>query len=88
MKVVDAERAGLGCAGLGDDVGDALLRVLLPGHGRVVDRMTALVTSANLTQRASGDNLEAGVLIRGDDTARRIVEHIEELRGTGTLRPA
>jgi phosphatidylserine/phosphatidylglycerophosphate/cardiolipin synthase-like enzyme len=54
----------------------------------VVDRMTALVTSANLTQRASGDNLEAGVLIRGDDTARRIVEHIEELRGGGTLRPA
>jgi phosphatidylserine/phosphatidylglycerophosphate/cardiolipin synthase-like enzyme len=50
--------------------------------------MTALVTSANLTQRASGDNLEAGVLIRGHDTARRIVEHIEELRGAGTLRPA
>src|ERR1039458_8932360 len=36
MKVVDAERAGLGWAGLGDDVGDALLRVLLPGHGRVL----------------------------------------------------
>ena len=31
----------------------------------VVDRMTALVTSADLTQRASGDNLEAGVVHPG-----------------------
>lgn len=54
----------------------------------VVDRTTALITSANLTQRASGDNLETGVLMRGCDTARRIVEHVEELVRTGTLQVA
>lgn len=51
----------------------------------VVDRSTTLVTSANLTRRASGDNFEAGILIRGDDTGRRIVEHVDELLRAGTL---
>jgi phosphatidylserine/phosphatidylglycerophosphate/cardiolipin synthase-like enzyme len=59
-------------------------------HAKVVlvDRGTTLITSANLTRRASGDNLEAGVLIQGGDTATRIADHIEELLRGGTLTRA
>jgi len=54
----------------------------------VVDRSTVLITSANLTQRASADNLEVGVLLRGDDAGERIVNHVSELTATGVLRRA
>lgn len=52
----------------------------------VVDRRTVLITSANLTQRASADNFEVGVLLRGDDTGARLVNHLEELAAKGVLR--
>jgi hypothetical protein len=34
------------------------------------------MTSANLSLKAAGDNIDAGVLVRGGDWARRIVDHI------------
>jgi len=54
----------------------------------VIDEVTALVTSANLTRRAAGDNLEIGVLIRGSDVPDRLVAHVGRLVEQGTLRPA
>lgn len=54
-------------------------------HAKVViiDRATALITSANLTKRAAGDNLEAGVLVRGGDIPKRLVDHVNELLQQG-----
>jgi phosphatidylserine/phosphatidylglycerophosphate/cardiolipin synthase-like enzyme len=45
----------------------------------VIDRRTALITSANVTKRAAGDNIEAGLLIRGGDIPQRLGDHIGEL---------
>lgn len=52
----------------------------------VVDAITAFVTSANLTRRATGDNLEIGVLIRGGDIPTRLVGHIDRLVQQDVLR--
>jgi phosphatidylserine/phosphatidylglycerophosphate/cardiolipin synthase-like enzyme len=59
-------------------------------HAKVVvaDRAVALITSANLTEYAASDNLEAGALIHGTDTAQRLVEHIDELERRGILKLA
>ena len=46
----------------------------------VADEHTVFLTSANLSLKASGDNLEAGVLIRGGEWARRISDHVKSLR--------
>lgn len=54
----------------------------------VVDRAVALITSANLTRRAAGDNLEAGLLIRGGDVAERLAGHVAEMIEAGVLRYA
>ena len=54
----------------------------------IVDSYIALVTSANLTKRAAGDNLEAGLLVRGGDVAERLTRHITQLRHDGLLRNA
>lgn len=51
----------------------------------IADTTTVLLTSANLSQKASGDNLEAGLLIKGGDLASRLTRHIADLRGNGTL---
>jgi phosphatidylserine/phosphatidylglycerophosphate/cardiolipin synthase-like enzyme len=51
----------------------------------VVDRGAVLVTSANLTQRASEDNFEVGLLLRGD-VGGRLARHIDELVVTGVFR--
>lgn len=51
----------------------------LHGKAVVIDTQTALITSANLTKRAAGDNLEIGVLIRGGDIPRRLAGHVEQL---------
>jgi len=51
----------------------------------VIDGTTAFITSANLTERAAGHNLEAGILIRGGDIPARLVEHVRELRREGRL---
>jgi len=46
----------------------------------VTDSSTAFITSANLTKRAAGDNLEVGVLIHGGDIPQRLVNHMDQLR--------
>jgi phosphatidylserine/phosphatidylglycerophosphate/cardiolipin synthase-like enzyme len=50
-------------------------------HAKIVavDATTALITSANLTRRAAGDNLEVGVLIRGGDIPERLARHVAQL---------
>ncbi|WP_156725253.1 DISARM system phospholipase D-like protein DrmC [Streptomyces apocyni] len=45
----------------------------------VADRHTALVGSANLTDRALGQNIEVGVILRDRQTVGRIVDHFHEL---------
>jgi len=54
----------------------------------VIDGSTAFITSANLTKRAAGNNLEAGVLIRGGDIPERLSAHVRELRQQGRLTPS
>jgi cardiolipin synthase len=54
----------------------------------VIDGTTAFITSANLTKRAAGNNLEAGVLIRGGDIPGRLIAHVHELHEQGRLSPA
>jgi phosphatidylserine/phosphatidylglycerophosphate/cardiolipin synthase-like enzyme len=51
----------------------------------VADDHTVFLTSANLSLKAAGDNIEAGVLIRGGDWARRITDHIASQRAAGVL---
>jgi phosphatidylserine/phosphatidylglycerophosphate/cardiolipin synthase-like enzyme len=45
----------------------------------VVDRHRAFVTSANLTARAQGENIELGVLVNLAPTAARIARCFEAL---------
>ncbi|MGG7643910.1 DISARM system phospholipase D-like protein DrmC [Rhodovulum sp. YNF3179] len=45
----------------------------------VADRKLCFVSSANLTGHAFEKNIEAGVLIEGGDTPRRLEEHLEAL---------
>jgi phosphatidylserine/phosphatidylglycerophosphate/cardiolipin synthase-like enzyme len=66
-----------------------------PAHGAalhakivIIDSHIALITSANLTKRAAGDNLEAGLLVRGGDLAERLGHHIKQLRHNHVLRDA
>ncbi len=51
----------------------------------VADDHTVFLTSANLSLKAAGDNIEAGVLIRGGDWARRITDHIQSQRAAAVL---
>jgi phosphatidylserine/phosphatidylglycerophosphate/cardiolipin synthase-like enzyme len=48
---------------------------------------TVLLTSANLTNKAASDNLEAGLLIKGGDLGERLSRHIDDLRTNGILQP-
>jgi phosphatidylserine/phosphatidylglycerophosphate/cardiolipin synthase-like enzyme len=52
----------------------------------VGDRRVLLVSSANLTQSGVARNIEAGVLVRGGHTPRRVAEHIAELKATNVLK--
>jgi phosphatidylserine/phosphatidylglycerophosphate/cardiolipin synthase-like enzyme len=54
----------------------------------VIDRRKAFVTSANLTPRAHGENIELGVLIDHAPTAARIVRYFEALILNSTLATA
>jgi phosphatidylserine/phosphatidylglycerophosphate/cardiolipin synthase-like enzyme len=54
----------------------------------IADDGVALVTSANLTDRAVSDNLELGVLIRGGDVPRRLGAHFRELIAAEVLAEA
>lgn len=51
----------------------------------VIDRRQALVGSANLTAAALTKNLEAGVLIRDDDVAAGLDDHVRRLMSEGVL---
>lgn len=51
----------------------------------VVDRRAALVTSANLSEVAAGDSLEAGFTLCGGDYPRLFAEHIDRLRADAVL---
>jgi cardiolipin synthase len=61
--------------------------VALHAKVAVIDGSTAFITSANLTKRAAGNNLEVGVLIRGGDIPERLIAHVRELRTQGRLSP-
>jgi len=52
----------------------------------VIDDRIALVTSANLTNRAMETNLECGILIRGGPQPHAIRDHITGLQVHGYLR--
>ena len=54
----------------------------------VVDRRIALITSANITKRAAGDNIEAGLLVRGGDIPQRLIDHVNQLLQQQILRKA
>lgn len=54
-------------------------KVSMHAKAAIADDQVALVTSANLTDRAVSDNLELGVLIRGGDVPRRLAAHFREL---------
>ncbi len=54
----------------------------------VADDHTVFLTSANLSLKAAGDNIEAGVLMRGGSWARRITDHMASLRAQGVLASA
>lgn len=53
----------------------------------VADRRVLLVSSANLTQSGVAKNVEAGLLVRGGHTPRRVAEHIAELKAAHFLGP-
>ncbi|WP_033308975.1 DISARM system phospholipase D-like protein DrmC [Streptomyces iakyrus] len=60
-------------------------------HAKVIaaDRHTALLGSANLTNRALDENVEVGVMLRDPRLVGRLVDHFRWLsnRSTGLLRP-
>lgn len=60
-------------------------KVSMHAKAAIADDRVALVTSANLTDRAVSDNLELGVLIRGGDVPRRLAAHFRELIATERL---
>ncbi len=53
----------------------------------IVDRRTAIVTSANFTEAAQRKNIEAGVLIRYEPFVLRLSAFFEAMRNSGQLRP-
>jgi phosphatidylserine/phosphatidylglycerophosphate/cardiolipin synthase-like enzyme len=61
---------------------------VLHAKALVVDGHSALVGSANLTQRALTANLEVGVLVRDPAVAQAIEAHVHELVANGVLTRA
>ena len=51
----------------------------------VVDGAEVLVTSANFTQAAQARNVEAGLMLRDEGTARRVIAQFEGLVAAGRL---
>jgi phosphatidylserine/phosphatidylglycerophosphate/cardiolipin synthase-like enzyme len=51
----------------------------------IVDRRTAIVTSANFTDAAQRKNIEAGVLVRYEPFVSRLANYFEALRSSGHL---
>jgi len=54
----------------------------------VVDRRSALITSANFTLAAQQRNIEAGVVIHDDPAVYRIYDYFNALRQNGILKQA
>lgn len=55
-------------------------------HAKVADRKVSFISSANLTVNAMTMNMELGVLVYGQDKAKEIVEHFEQLFTEGILK--
>lgn len=53
----------------------------------VVDRLVALVGSANLTGSGAERNLECGLLVRGGPVPGRLVDYLDALAAAGLLQP-
>jgi PLD-like domain len=53
----------------------------------IVDRRTAIVTSANFTEAAQRKNIEAAVLIRYEPFVARLTSYFDALRNSGQLLP-
>lgn len=51
----------------------------------IADDEAVLITSANLSEKAAGDNLEAGLLLRDSDYAIRLAKHLESLLADGVF---
>ena len=51
----------------------------------IADDDAVLVTSANLSEKAAGDNFEAGLLLRDTDYAIRLAKHLDSLLSDGFL---
>jgi phosphatidylserine/phosphatidylglycerophosphate/cardiolipin synthase-like enzyme len=66
---------------------DAVKRTSLHAKCVVVDRRTALVTSANFTEAAQTRNIEVGALIRCERFAKQLAEHFEQLAEARILQP-
>jgi len=56
---------------------------LLHAKAVIIDRQTALVTSANMTEHAISANIEIGLLIRGGDAPVRIHDYVKALIAAG-----
>lgn len=54
----------------------------------IADEQAALVTSANLTGAALGENMELGLLVRGGSVPRRLSKHFMSLIDDGILKQA
>ena len=52
----------------------------------IVDRCSALVTSANFTEAAQHKNIEAGVLIRHEPFVTRLSNYFEAMRNSGQFK--
>jgi phosphatidylserine/phosphatidylglycerophosphate/cardiolipin synthase-like enzyme len=51
----------------------------------VIDGRITFITSANFSKAGADRNLETGVLIRGEQIASQIKDHIDNLRSSGEL---
>jgi len=69
---------------------DAAASGTLHAKAIIADRHTALLGSANLTDRALRDDIEVGVILRDPDVVGRITDHFHWLTrpGDGPLQPA
>lgn len=63
-------------------------KVSMHAKAAIADDDVALVTSANLTERAVSSNLELGMLCRGGDVPRRLAAHFLALIEAEVLVPA
>jgi hypothetical protein len=64
---------------------EAAERASLHAKCVIIDRATALVTSANLTEAAQQRNIEVGILVRDPALAARLANYFDELFALGVL---